>query len=126
MPEPAAQLNTPFLVRVGQSATLEDEPVKVRFDAVLQDIRCPSKVECAEKGFARIQVEVQVADQEPASYEMNTEPFFKAEMGLGVNKFTHAGYEIQLAGLNPYPEYPDEKLDPMAYEATFVVSEAGK
>jgi hypothetical protein len=43
-------------------------------------------------------------------------------MGLGVNKFTHAGYEIQLTALTPSPEYPDDKLDFGTYEATFVVS----
>jgi hypothetical protein len=122
-PEPAAQLNNPFVVHIGQSATLEAEAVKVTFVSVLQDIRCPSKVQCSEKGFARIQVEIQVADQEPVPYEMNTEPFFKAEMGLGVNK--HEGYEVQLIGLNPAPEYPDDKLDFGSYEATFVVAKTG-
>jgi hypothetical protein len=121
-PEPALQLNSAFILRVGQTAVLEDEPIKIIFDSILQDIRCPSKVQCAEAGFARIQVGVQVADQEPASYEMNTEPFYKAEMGLGVNKITHADYEIQLTALTPTPEYPDDKLDFGTYEATFVVT----
>jgi hypothetical protein len=124
-PEQAVRLNNAFVVQVGQSAVLEDEPLKITFDSVLQDIRCPSRVTCSEKGFARILVVVQLADQNSSTYEMNTEPFYKANMGLGVNKISHEGYEIQLTALNPYPESPDDELNFDVYEATFVVTKTG-
>lgn len=120
--EQTVRLNNPFVVQVGQSTVLEDAPLKITFDSVLQDIRCPSRVTCSESGFARILVVVQLADQNASSYEMNTEPFYKAERGLGVNKITHAGHEIQLTALSPHPESPTDELNFDLYEATFVVT----
>jgi hypothetical protein len=116
------QLNEPFTIQVGQSAILENDALMITFVSVLEDIRCPSQVECSEKGFARISIVVQQAEQNPSTYEMNTEPYFSADVGLGLNKITYLDYEVQLTALTPYPEYPDDELNFDVYEATFVVS----
>jgi hypothetical protein len=89
---------------------------------VRQDIRCPSGVECAEKGFARILIAAQSAGQSPVTYEMNTESFYKAEMGLGVNSIIHSAYNVQLTALDPYPETIGQTIPLEDYRATFVVS----
>ena len=115
-------LNNPFTLQVGQRAVLESEPLTITFDTVLQDIRCPSSVDCAEAGFARILVVVQSAEQHPIVYDMNSEPFYKADMGLGVNTITNSGYDIQLLTLDPYPELVDQIIPQEDYRATFVVT----
>jgi|GEM_PF-1187923 len=117
-------LNTPFTLQVGQKVVLELEPLTITFDTVLEDGRCPSSVQCAEAGFARIVVVVQSAEQSPIVYDMNSEPFYKAEMGLGVNTVTHSGYNIQLLKLDPYPEMIDQTIQLEDYRATFVVNMA--
>ncbi|HXV42536.1 MAG TPA: hypothetical protein VEC96_05705 [Anaerolineae bacterium] len=117
----AIPLNSPFTLPVGQKAVLENETLTITFEEVRQDIRCPSSVECAEKGFARILIVVQSAGQSPVTYEMNTEPFYKADMGLGVNSIIHSAYNIQLTTLDPYPETIDQTMPLEDYRATFVV-----
>ncbi|MBL7775390.1 MAG: hypothetical protein JNK89_05275 [Saprospiraceae bacterium] len=51
------KLDTPFELKIGESATLEDQAdVQIRFDKVLSDSRCPIDAECVWAGRAEIEV----------------------------------------------------------------------
>ncbi|HEX9921359.1 MAG TPA: tetratricopeptide repeat protein [Anaerolineae bacterium] len=118
-------LDIPFTLQAGQTAVLESETLVITFDTVLRDIRCPSSVQCAESGFARILIVVQSTGQSPVTYDMNSDPFYKANMGLGVNTVSHSGYDIRLAALDPYPQIVDQTIPLEDYRATFVVTLSG-
>lgn len=111
----SASLDEPFTLAVEQSTTL-DEGLTLTFDSVLEDSRCPSQVTCAEAGFARILLEATLSDEEPLTYELNTQPTF--ELG----EITHGPYTIQLMDLAPYPETPEALPASDEYRLTLVVS----
>jgi hypothetical protein len=84
---------------------------------VLEDSRCPSNVECAEAGQARILIRVIQTGQAPATYEMNTNPPLKLDV------VTYDDLQIRLLELNPYPEDIVQHIPPGVYEVTFVIAD---
>lgn len=114
--EPA--LNVAFTVKAGHKAVIDDEQLRIKFDAVLEDSRCPTQVSCVWTGQARIAVVVQHADGEPVPLEFNTNPApaFRRDTA------TYLSYEIRLITLDPYPRYPNNPIRFEDYVATFVVS----
>lgn len=111
----SATLDEPLTLAVDQSTTL-DEELTLTFDSVLEDSRCPSQVTCAEAGFARILLETTFSDEEPLTYELNTQPT------SALDEITHGPYTIQLVELTPYPETPESLPAPNEYRLTLVVS----
>ena len=110
------QLNQPFTINTAQEARREEAGLTIRLLAVLEDSRCPSRVNCAEAGQARISIQVQQTGQEGVVFELNTNPPLK------LDALTYSGYEIRLVALDPYPEEIDQKIALEDYAATFVVS----
>jgi hypothetical protein len=74
--------------------------LRLRFTEVLEDSRCPTRVDCVWTGQARIAVLVQPAGRDPEAVEFTTSP------APSQNKDTVAvhGYTIWLKSLDPYPE----------------------
>ena len=117
-PQPeAAVLGKPFTLKIGQSTTIESEALVIEFSSVLEDSRCPTRVECAWSGLASVSVAVTQADQPRALYTLTTihspEP---------TERVSHAGYEIRLVDLTPQPEYPDKPVDSRDYVVELEVS----
>lgn len=107
----SAQLGQPFELRIGQQATIAGEGLTVSFQAVPEDSRCPTGVQCVWAGNARVQI-VLSKDGKAAGMELNT--------NLDPRTGTYLNYEIELVALNPYPT----SKGPIAqsqYRATFVV-----
>jgi len=91
-------LDTPFELAVGQTAVIAGEDLRLSFENVIEDSRCPLSVECIWEGRASYTVRLTWAGD---SYNMVlTEP----GMG-GVARDTFLDYEIS-ARLSPYPEAP--------------------
>ena len=69
--------------------------VRVRFDSVPEDSRCPKDVHCIAAGNARVRLEITVGSAAPSVVELNTtkEP---REAQL-------EGFRIVLADLTPRP-----------------------
>ena len=110
-------LNQEFKVRNGEGATIKDEGLKVTFQSVLADSRCPKGwgVVCAWTGEAKISVTVQHTNHAAEIFEMILNPGpVKREI------ISYADYEIRLKALNPYPE-AGKRIDAEDYEAVFVV-----
>ena len=53
-------LGQPFSLRSGESAVLQRENVRLRFDSVPEDSRCPKTVQCVWAGNARVRLEITV------------------------------------------------------------------
>jgi hypothetical protein len=60
-------------------------------------------------------IQVQQGEVEPQQFELNTNPPLKQD------SVTYADYTIQLTGIEPYPETPDQTIPLEAYQATFLV-----
>jgi hypothetical protein len=63
-----------FTLALGESAGIETKSVAVRFDAVLEDSRCPMNARCIWEGNARIALAVTGSLR--ARYELNTSSRF--------------------------------------------------
>jgi len=114
----SVQLGQPFTITVNQIAQLAEKDLSLRFQEVLEDSRCPSNVECAEAGQARILIYVTQVGQSPATLELNTNPPLKQDV------VTYADIQIRLLDLNPYPEDIDKQIREDAYMATLVITDA--
>lgn len=101
-----------FDLRVGTSATLQDG-LKVTFDGVRSDSRCPMDVLCVWAGDAVVAVRLSSAAGSPAERELHTEH--------GGSEASYLAYVIKLVTLAPYPR-SDRPIRPEEYVATLTVS----
>lgn len=92
--QPSAPLQQPFDLRVGTSATLPDG-MKVRFDGVTSDSRCPLDVVCVRAGEGVVAVSLSQAAGTQVQRELRTTP--------GASEATYASHTIKLVALAPYP-----------------------
>src|ERR1700755_3516895 len=67
-------LDQPFVLGGGQEGVNAGEKLRVWFNDVLEDSRCPTQVECFWTGQARIAVDVQTDGTGPTTVEFNTNP----------------------------------------------------
>jgi hypothetical protein len=113
-------LGQAFTLPGGQEATISGENLRLRFDQVLEDSRCPTQVDCVWSGQARIAVVVSQAQGSPTTVEFTSNPApgaNKQSVGVG-------DYIIDLQSLDPYPEAPEDALALEDYRATLVVTRA--
>jgi hypothetical protein len=104
----------------GQEATIGGENLRLRFDEVLEDSRCPTQVECFWTGQARIAILVQPYGREATNTEFNTNP----APGQDVQTVQVGQYTIALLSLDPYPQTPDQSIALEEYRATLTVRKA--
>jgi hypothetical protein len=109
-------LNEPFSLKINQAGRLESAGLIIEVLDVLEDSRCPTQVNCAEAGQARIGIFVGFTNMEPAAFELNTNPPLKKDV------IPFDDYLIRLLKLEPYPETLEAKIPPKDYEATFAIS----
>ena len=101
----------PFELAPGRSAVLRDG-LRLRFDAVRSDSRCPMDALCVRAGEAVIAVTMTAAGEAAASRELETMP--------PRTQATYSRFTITLVDLQPYPR-SDRPIRPEAYVATFSV-----
>lgn len=111
------ELGQPILVPRGETAVLPAADLSLTFVDLLDESRCPSKVQCVEAGEARISIRVSQNGAEAETLEMNTNPPLKQDV------VTFGAFQIQLTALDPYPEEIHQRISARLYEATFVVTE---
>ena len=102
----------PFNLRVGDSALTTDD-VRIRFDTVRSDSRCPMDALCVRAGEAVIALTVGRVGEAPVGRELDTTP---ARSSTSFQNFT-----ITLSSLQPYPR-SDRQIQPGDYIGTFVVN----
>ena len=111
----SSKLEERVTLKIGQSALIEGEALRVEFVEVLEDSRCPVGVTCVWEGdaIARFIVE---KNKERAELDLHTHPTLTGEG-------THAGYIVRLVELAPVPQ-SDRPIQPEDYVATIVVTKA--
>jgi hypothetical protein len=111
-PEIEVRLDDPFALRMEQTAEVAGTPLRLRFEEVLEDSRCPADVMCVWAGNARIRLIVE-ATTEPAELLLNT--------GLEPRAAPAAGYLVTLEAVQPATR-SDRAIQPEDYIATLRVS----
>ena len=102
----------PFDLRVGDSALTTDD-LRIRFDTVRSDSRCPIDAFCVRAGEAVIAITLSWRGEVAIGRELETVP--------SRSEVTHSRFTVTLAELQPYPR-SDRQTQPNDYIATFVVS----
>jgi hypothetical protein len=110
-------LNQVFALKGGQEATINGEDLRLRFDEVLEDSRCPKSVECFWTGQARIALLVEPTGRGETTLELNTNP----APGLNDQTARLDEFTITMKSLEPYPQTPDGPIALEDYRATLTV-----
>jgi hypothetical protein len=115
-----AKLGQAFTLAGGQEATVDGENMRVRFDKVLEDSRCPKQVECFWTGQARIAVLVEPNGRGETTLEFNTNP------APGQNNQTAQldEYTVAMDSLDPYPQNPNQPIPLEDYRVRLTVTKA--
>jgi hypothetical protein len=112
MPSPSA-LDDTVAVRLGRTATVPGSALRVTFQRVVSDSRCPINAVCVWEGDAAVAVRLEGAG--PAiDTTLHTSP------RGGPSTVAIAGRELQLFGLTPAPVADQPRPSDESYEALFI------
>lgn len=127
---PRAALGEPFVVQQGQTVALDENQMRVTFEEVTRDSRCPADVICAWSGIVDVQLRVEMtghpAQQMRLGGATNSEgvvlgPVVEAS---GPTAAWYADYTITLQQVTPYPAHANPSSPPEAYAVTLLVATA--
>ena len=111
---PAPALNEEFTLAPGQTAAVSDTNVRLTFDRVSEDSRCPTDVTCIWEGDAVVVLRVKAAAEEVIR-EVHTQG------DAPRSRTAPAGdYVVTLVRLEPAPR-STAPIEPSAYRATLRV-----
>lgn len=108
--EPA--LDQPLNLKIGETVLLSTEGLQLRLNAVTEDSRCPSDVQCVTAGTASIALMI--------SRTGTTQQVLMLSIPSPDSE-NYAGFEIRFLDLSPYP-ISTQVIDPENYVASLVVS----
>jgi hypothetical protein len=103
-----------FELGPGQSVLVGTEPLKITFDAMTADSRCPPEVQCVWEGDAVAKVQAATGTQAPSVYELHTNTGYATQVD-------HGAYRIRLTAVAPGPR-AGVVIDPAAYVITLLVT----
>jgi hypothetical protein len=89
------QTGSEFDVVVNQQAIVEGTPLRIRFNGVSDDSRCPSDVQCVWAGNAVVRLSLTSTGNPDSNAALN--------ITLDPKFADSAGYRVTLVGLKPYP-----------------------
>jgi hypothetical protein len=107
-PQVSAVLDDTFALSVGQEATFAGQPLRILFEEVSGDSRCPAEVNCVWEGNATVRLRVRTATPDAQLVDLNTT--------LEPHAHVVFGYEISLERLDPYPQ-SDNRIQQHLYVA---------
>ena len=105
-------LGQPFELRAGSSAVL-DGGLKVTFERVPADSRCPMDALCIRAGDATVALAISRDGADAVARELRTDS--------AASETSYSGYSIKLVALAPYPR-SDRPTLPEDYVATLTVA----
>lgn len=95
--EVTASLGEESMLKVGQGVAIQGQDLKVKFQEVVQDSRCPMDVICVWQGEASMLVEI--------TYRESVHPVVLTQSGMAGELTTKEFNEYTLAfRLEPYPD----------------------
>lgn len=109
---PTIPLNREFELAPGQTATIEDVSLSVRFNGVSNDSRCPGDAICILGGDALVRITA-ASRQSTRDYDLHTGDMRPVQ---------HEGVTIALVQLVPYPFSSRPPITPNDYRATLKVT----
>jgi len=87
-----------FELKVGQAAVVEGGGIRVKFEEVLEDSRCPMGTQCVSVGQAMVQVSAHRGASSLGGQALVLKPDPTEE-----SRWSVGGYMIEVLALNSYP-----------------------
>lgn len=115
-----AEPGAAFALGAGYTAVIGQDVLRVRFDEVVADSRCPRLVACVQAGDVQLALTVASAGQRPTTYVLGGATDNEGRL-FETAEIVHDGFTVRLLQVAPYPEHPDTPLTADAYVATFIV-----
>lgn len=106
-------LDRPFTLSPGSSAVLERENLKIEFDRVVSDSRCPRGAQCITAGEAIVRVWLSKAPAPRERRDLGTAP--------DAAETAYEMYRLRLVALEPYPAV-NGTIRQSDYAATFLIT----
>lgn len=116
-----AEPGAAFDLGVGYTAVIGQDVLRVRFDEVVADSRCPRLVVCVQAGDVQLALTVASAGQRPTTYVLGGATDSEGRL-FETAEIVHDGFTVRLLQVAPYPEQPGAAPAPDTYVATFVVT----
>lgn len=113
-----AEPGEPFTLGPGYTAVIGQDILRLHFDEVLEDSRCPLDVECVQAGQVQIAVTAASGGQRSTSYVLGGQ----TDQGGALVEpaaITHELFTVTLLAVEPYPAQTGAAVE--NYLATFVV-----
>lgn len=104
-------LNQEFEIKVGERVSVEG--LKINFETVAEDSRCPVDVTCVWAGNAKVILKLSKTRKRAAQLKLNT--------GLEPRHLLYDGYDVKLVGISPSRKKA-EKIKKSDYVARLVVT----
>ena len=108
-------LNQDFDLKVGQTVSVQGTRLKVGFQMVAEDSRCPEDVTCVWAGNAKVVLSVNRSGRPGGATTINL------NSGLNPKHIAYQGYDIKLVGVKP-PRNSKTKIGKGDYVITLVVT----
>jgi hypothetical protein len=110
---PTVTLDQRFTLAPGETASIDESAMRLRFERVSGDSRCPADAVCIQGGDAIVHVQASgVGDSR--TLELHTGDSSRASA-------TYGGVTVALQELQPYP-FSSRTIAPGDYRATLLVS----
>lgn len=110
---PTVSIDTRFTLSPGETATVQGRDVRLRFEGVTGDSRCPADALCIQGGDAVVRLQAS-GDDQSLSLELHTGDSSRASV-------TYGSVKVTLVELQPYP-FSSRTIAPGDYRATLSVS----
>ena len=110
---PTVSIDTRFTLSPGETASVQGRGVRLRFEGVSGDSRCPADALCIQGGDAVVKL-VASGDDGSLSLELHTGDSSRASV-------TYGNVKVSLVELQPYP-FSSRTIAPGDYRATLTVS----
>lgn len=88
-------LDKEFSIKINGHAVIKNEAIKITFNKVLEDSRCPKGANCIDAGNARVSLTV-AKNSDKKTVELDSYE--------GKTSVEYQGCEIKFVGLEPYPD----------------------
>lgn len=111
---PTVSLDTRFTLTPGETASVQGRSVRLRFESVTGDSRCPADAICITGGDAIVRLSA-TGDDGSLSLELHTGDSSRASV-------TYGNVKVTLLELTPYPFSSQPAIKPGDYRATLSVS----
>jgi hypothetical protein len=115
--EQTIQLNTEFRLAFGKEAVVDGSTLRIRFDTLLEDSRCPINVQCVWAGNAKIILRLEGDTREGVKHDT-------LNVLLEPRAAKYGSFVIRFESLDPAP-HSEQKPDLHSYVATLSVKPVG-